>query len=165
MRKFVVFALILFCDFVSKYWIVNHLPLIQLFMGFPFGGIGILNTSLLKISLVHTTNTGTAWGFFANYQIVLLVLRMLVTGGILSYLLFFSVPKRLQIPLTCIAAGAIGNIIDFFLYGHVIDMVYFIFYRYSYPIFNIADSAIFLSIIYLLFTSNKVKFSRRASSN
>ncbi|NGX38492.1 MAG: Lipoprotein signal peptidase [Chlamydiae bacterium] len=165
MRKFVIFALILFFDFVSKYWVAHQLPLIQLYSGFPFGGIGILNTSLLKISFVHTTNTGTAWGFFSNYQIALLVVRMLVTGGILSYLLYFSVPKYLQIPLTCIAAGALGNIIDFFLYGHVIDMAYFIFYKYSYPIFNIADAAIFLSVLYLFFFSKKTQSHRRAPSS
>ena len=66
-------------------------------------------------------------------------------------------------PLTCIAAGALGNILDFFLYGHVIDMFYLIFYKYSYPIFNVADSAIFLSVMYLLFTSKKIKFRRHAT--
>jgi len=163
LRKLVVFILILFFDFCTKYWVAHHLPIIQPYMGFPFGGIGVLNTDFLKISIVHTTNTGTAWGFLSNYQGLLLVFRMLITGSILVYLLFFKPPKRLYMPLACIAAGATGNILDFFFYGHVIDMIYFIFYKYSYPIFNVADSAIFLSVLYLLFTSKKIKFKRHAT--
>ncbi len=165
MHKFVLFSLILFLDFCSKYWVCHNLPLLQLYQGFPFGGIGIFDTALLKFSIVHTTNTGTAWGFFSNFQGLLLGFRLLITVGIFGYILFAKPPKYLQVALTIIAAGAVGNIIDFFAYGHVIDMFYCIFYRYSYPIFNVADSAIFCSVLYLLFKSRKIKTQRHASSN
>ncbi len=165
MRKFVVFALILFADFTSKYWVAHHLPLIQPFYGFPFGGIEVLETSLLKISVVHTTNTGTAWGLFSNFQGFLLFVRIAITGGILGYLTLAKPPKYLQMPLAIIAAGALGNIVDFFVYGHVIDMFYFIFHKYSYPIFNVADSAIFCSVAYLFFTSKKSKRRSHVSSS
>lgn len=164
MKKFVLFALVLFFDFSTKYWVVNHLPLIQPYMGFPFGGIGFLNTALLKISIVHTTNTGTAWGLFSDQLKLLLFFRILITGGLLSYLLFFRPKKYLLIPLTLICAGAMGNILDIFLYGHVIDMIYCIFYKYSYPIFNVADSAIFCSVAYLVFTTYRKKGAGRRAS-
>jgi signal peptidase II len=138
---------------------VHYIPHIQPYLGYPFGGIGLINTTLLKISIVHTTNTGAAWGLFANYQMMLLILRMLITGGVLGYLLFFKPPKKLVIPFVCIAAGALGNIVDYFLYGHVVDMIYCIFYKYSYPVFNVADSVVFLSVFYLLFQSKKVRSS------
>ncbi|NGX26848.1 MAG: Lipoprotein signal peptidase [Chlamydiae bacterium] len=163
MRKVAIFLLILFFDFSTKYWVAHNLPLIQPYLGYPFGGIGILDTTLLKISIVHATNTGTAWGFFANYQTLLLFFRILITAGIIAYLFFFKPPKRLRMPLTCIVAGAVGNIVDFFLYGHVIDMFYLIFYKYSYPIFNVADSAILLSVLYIVFTSKKNQFRRHAN--
>jgi len=165
MRKCALFLLILFLDFTSKYWVMHHLPLIHLYQGFPFGGIGIVDTALLKFSIVHTTNTGTAWGLFSNFQGLLLFFRLAITGGIICFLFFAKPPKYLQIALTVIAAGAIGNIVDFFLYGHVIDMFYFIFYQYSYPIFNVADSAIFCSVVYLLFKTKKEKLRRHVSSN
>lgn len=164
-RRWLLCILILFFDFSTKYWVSHHLPLIQTYLGYPFGGLGIINTSLFKASIVHTTNTGAAWGFFTNYQGILLFFRLLITGGILGYLLFFKPSKRLLTPLICILAGAVGNIIDFFLYGHVIDMIYLIFYKYSYPIFNIADSAIFLAVVYLLITTKKFKFSSHVSSD
>ena len=165
MRKFVFFALVLFFDFCTKYWVSHHLPLIQPFIGYPFGGIGILNAAFLKVSIVHTTNTGTAWGFFPNYLNFLLFFRIAIAGGLLAYLFFFHPPKYLQMPLTLIAAGAFGNILDVFLYGHVIDMIYCIFYRYSYPIFNIADSAIFCSVLYLFFFSSRKRTRRHVSAN
>ncbi len=154
----VLFAIIFSLDFLTKAWVAHKLPLIQPYLGYPFGGIGVIDTSLLKFSIVHTTNTGTAWGMLASYQGALLFFRILITGGIICYLLFFKTPKELIIPFTCIVAGATGNILDFFVYGHVIDMFYFIFYRYSYPVFNIADAAIFCSIVYLLLNSKKIRF-------
>ena len=161
MKKFVLFALVLFLDFTTKYWVVHHLPHIQPYWGFPFGGVGILNTALLKISIVHTTNTGTAWGLFAGHLKLLLFFRVAITGGLISYLVFFQPKKNLQIPLTLICAGAVGNIVDVFLYGHVIDMIYLIFYKYSYPIFNVADSAIFCSVVYLMVTNYRKKQVKR----
>lgn len=144
-----LFFLVLILDFFSKYWVVHNIAPI------PFGGIAVINTTLLKFSIVHMTNTGTAWGLLANFQIPLLIVRILITGGLLGYLFFLKPAKYLRIPLFIIAAGALGNILDFFLYGHVIDMFYFIFYKYSYPIFNIADSAIFCSIAYLILLPKK----------
>jgi len=162
MRKFVIFALILFIDFTTKYWVAHHLPIIQPHVGYPFGGIGIFQSSLITFSIVHTTNTGIAWGMLADFQTALLIFRILITAGIITYLAFFKPSKHLQIPLTLIAAGACGNIVDYFIYGHVIDMFYFIFYRYSYPIFNIADASIFCAVAYLIFTSKKIRLSRHA---
>lgn len=162
MRKFVIFSLILFLDFSTKYWISHNVPLIQPFEGFPFGGIGVFDTEFVKFSIVHTTNKGIAWGMLANYQTALLICRILITLGIIGYLSFSKPPKQTAIPLTLVAAGATGNIIDYFLYGHVIDMFYFIFYTYSYPIFNVADSAIFCGVAVLLFSSKKIRLRRHA---
>lgn len=156
-RKFVFFALVLFFDFSTKYWVVHHLPLIQPFAGFPFGGIGIFQSKWFTFSIVHEINRGTAWGLFANYQVLLNLFRVAVIAGMLVYLFFFHPPRYVQMPFILIIAGAFGNILDYFLYGHVVDMFYMIFYRYSYPIFNIADSAIFCSVVYLLFRARPTR--------
>ncbi len=137
----------------TKHWVVHHLPLIEPFAGYPFGGIGLLKSPLITLSIVHTTNTGAAWSLFSNFPSLLLFVRLVITLGLIAYLLFFEPPKQLKVPLTFVAAGALGNIIDFYLYGHVVDMIYCIFYRYSYPIFNIADSVIFCSVAYLLIST------------
>lgn len=157
LRKFVFFTLVLFIDFSTKYWVAHNLPMFQFYAGYPFGGIGIFQSSFLSFSIVHTVNTGTAWGLFADYQMILLILRIVITAGIIGYLLFYCPYRFMQMPLTLIAAGALGNILDFFLYGHVIDMVYLIFYHYSYPIFNVADAVIFCSVFYLFIYSFRKK--------
>ncbi len=162
----VLFAFVVGLDLSTKYWVVHNLPLIQLYQGFPFGGIGILNSALMKISIVHTTNTGTAWGLFSEYRTLLLCFRIALTVSLLGYLFFFKPRVGLLVPLTLISAGALGNILDMFLYGHVVDMIYCIIYRYSYPIFNVADSAIFCSVCYLVIGSYRKKGAKaRASSH
>jgi len=160
MRKFVFFVLVIFFDFCTKYWVVHHLPIMQAYAEYPFGGIGLFQSSLITCSIVHTINKGAAWGLFSHFQEVLLIFRIAITIALLGYVLFLKPARHLQMPLILIAAGALGNILDYFLYGHVIDMVYCIFYRYSYPVFNIADSAIFCSVAYLFISSH---FQKRKS--
>jgi signal peptidase II len=54
-----------------------------------------------------------------------------------------------------IIAGGIGNILDYFIYGHVVDMFHFILWGYSFPVFNVADASIFMGIVSLLWMSWK----------
>lgn len=67
------------------------------------------------------------------------------------------------ISLALILGGALGNLIDRVLYGHVIDFIQVYFGSYAYPAFNIADSAIFIGaamlIIQALFAKNEEKTS------
>lgn len=54
------------------------------------------------------------------------------------------------ISLALILGGAVGNLIDRVLYGHVIDFIQVYFGSYAYPAFNIADSAIFVGAAMLI---------------
>ena len=67
--------------------------------------------------------------------------------------LFFHSSKRFQFPLWLIVAGAIGNIIDMFYYGHVIDFLDVYYGTWHWPAFNIADSAITLGVVLMLVES------------
>lgn len=144
-------------DILTKYWTQTHLPNIYESLPiFPYGGIGFFQNFLggIDFSWVLATNKGAAWGLGAEYQMALMVFRILLVIAILFYALFYSNPKN-DFGLTLVIAGALGNIIDFFVYGHVIDMFKFTFWGYHYPVFNVADSAIFIGILWLLFTSRK----------
>lgn len=121
---------------------------------YPYGGIGVFSNFLgIEFSLVHATNRGAAWGIFADWQMGLLILRILMILILLGYALFFNQRRILSFPLALIIAGATGNVLDFFLYGHVIDMFHFVFWHYDYPVFNVADSAIFVGIAWFIFDS------------
>jgi signal peptidase II len=49
-----------------------------------------------------------------------------------------------------IIAGAIGNIVDRFIEGAVVDFIYFHIGEYGFPAFNIADSAICLGVAWIM---------------
>ena len=58
--------------------------------------------------------------------------------------------RRMMLALTLIMAGAIGNLIDRLFYGHVIDFLLVYWHPWYYPAFNIADMAITLGAILLI---------------
>jgi signal peptidase II len=142
-------------DQLIKGWVVTHLPLMDSsFYWYPYGGIGIFKNFLgIEFSLNHITNTGAAWGVLGNYQLPLIILRLFLISGLALYLFRFNKNANWQLPLILITAGAISNVMDFFFYGHVIDMFHFVLGSYDFPVFNLADSAISIGIVWLFFLS------------
>ena len=144
-KKSFFFSLLFFLlllDQLSKRWIYHRgeglfIPLITDF----------LSSSL---SLVYVTNTGAAWGMFADYPYWLFLFRISLIAG----MLFYIWKKReilLRIGFAFILSGAVGNLIDMYLYGHVIDFLAFTFGSYSFPVFNLADSSVTFGGILLFF--------------
>ncbi|MEX2304584.1 MAG: signal peptidase II [Waddliaceae bacterium] len=141
---------ILLLDILTKAWIFNYFSFFR--PAIPI----ISNLFGVSFSLTYAINYGAAWGLFSNYQTPLFILRIVFILGMACYFFLGKTKKSWSIPLTLILAGAVGNVIDTFLYGHVVDMFHFSFFGYNYPVFNIADSAITIGICWiLLFTSNK----------
>lgn len=141
--------LVLILDQVTKYLTYKYIPLMDhSSYWYPYGGIGMFKDFLgIEFSISHMTNKGAAWGFFGDYQGLLVTLRIALILGLVGYSLFYTRSKLLQIPLALIIAGALGNVLDFFTYGHVVDMFHFVFWGYDFPVFNVADSAITLGIV------------------
>lgn len=153
LQALLVFVIIC-VDYLSKYWVQKHIPLMSLSSpAFPYGGIGVIESFLgVQFSIVHATNTGAAWSLFSDYSTSLFFLRI----GLIFGLIYFFLNEKsslLRWPIALIIAGALGNIFDIFLYGHVIDMIYFVLWGYSYPVYNIADSAICLGVFSYIFLS------------
>ncbi len=149
---YIALAVALFMlDGALKAYVHYNIPTVQASMPvYPFGGIGILKDwHGIDFSLVHVINRGAAWGVFASMQDYLLYARVAIIGGLLTYLFFIKAGAYRKFSLMLVTTGALGNVIDYFVYGHVVDMFYFIFWGYSYPVFNIADSVIFLGILLL----------------
>lgn len=146
---------VFFADFFSKYWIYRHVPIVDDYLyQYPYGGIGVFQNFFgVEFSINHATNRGAAWGLLSQFQLYLLIFRMLLILGLFVYVFFYNKRREWQVPFALIIAGAFGNVIDFFLYGHVIDMFHFVLWGYDYPIFNVADSAIFIGIFWLFLSS------------
>ncbi len=144
-------------DFFSKSWALEHLPPIQWQSDYPFNGIGIFSIGGMSFSLNFVTNTGAAWGLFAGKAGYLFLMRLAVISGLIFFLLFFNKKRFPAFPLWLIATGALGNAIDYYLYGHVIDFLHFNFWGSSFPVFNLADSYITCGAAGLFFLTRSKK--------
>ncbi len=162
-KKFFYFAALalalLVSDAVLKAYVDSHIVHISAALPiYPYGGIEMFyDWHGIDFSIVHVANKGAAWGMFASLQQYLLYVRIAIIGGLLTYLIFVNASTFRKLCLTVIFAGALGNILDYFIYGHVIDMFFFSFWGYNYPVFNIADSAIFVGIAMLMLQSITLK--------
>jgi signal peptidase II len=132
-------------DQVTKWLVVDSLSLFQ-------------RISILPVfDFVRLHNTGAAFSFLANasgWQNKLFTgVAVIVSLGITGWLLTLPSEGRrvLGLGLALVLGGAIGNIIDRVLYGYVIDFLLFYYQDWSYPAFNIADSAITCGVVLILY--------------
>src|SRR5580700_5814392 len=166
---FVAVAIFIFmADALLKAYVHHEIPPVALSAPFyPYGGMGLFRGwHGIDFSIVHVINKGAAWGVFSSLQKYLLYARVAIVGGLLTYLFFIKASAYRKSCLMLIATGAFGNIVDYFVYGHVVDMFYFIFWGYSYPVFNIADSAIFIGIVLMIAEAvlNKLRSGRSSKA-
>lgn len=93
-------------------------------------------------ALYRTYNTGVAFSMFAGMgDKVLLVIQV----AVVLFVLWLARRTTSVLSLTGIAliiGGALGNIIDRFAYGHVVDMFLFHTPVWSFAVFNLADAFI-----------------------
>ncbi len=145
---------VLTADFFTKYYTQQNIPMMY-YNSYPYGGFGIFKNFFgVEFSIVHATNKGAALGMFADFQTYLIGFRILLIAGLILYLLFYNKNKNVILPMILVAFGAFGNILDYFLYGHVVDMLHFVFLGYSFPVFNVADTAICIGIFWLLIATS-----------
>lgn len=92
---------------------------------------------LIQFRVAH--NTGAAWGMFDQSTIALGLLSLVVCAALTIYL--FTAGKRASVlealGLALIVGGGIGNVLDRFTRGYVVDFIDTVFM--SFPTFNIAD--------------------------
>lgn len=111
--------------------------------------------------LVHVRNTGAAFGLGANASTKLVPI-LLNTGAIavfcvvVVYSMRTAVTDRLlQTGLHLILGGAIGNLLDRFRFGYVVDFLDVYIGSHHWPAFNVADSAICIGIALLFLDMRK----------
>ena len=108
-------------------------------------------------SLVHGRNVGMAFGVFSGgglpaQAVVLAILSGVVLLVVLAHWRRLAEgPILLRLALALIAGGAIGNLIDRVRLGYVTDFVHLYWREHQWPDFNLADSAISIGIVLLLF--------------
>lgn len=99
-------------------------------------------------------NTGAAWGILKGQMIFFYIITVVVVIGIIYYMQTHAKEnKLLAISLSLILGGAIGNFIDRLFRKEVVDFLDFIIINYDFPIFNVADSALSVGVILVLFVT------------
>jgi signal peptidase II len=110
---------------------------------------------LLNLTLVH--NTGVAFGLMAGRvsparTFFFLAVALLAMGVVLWMLLRLPEGQKMElVALSLIFGGALGNVIDRIRLGEVVDFIDIYYGSYHWPAFNVADSAISIGVILLLF--------------
>ncbi len=137
--------------------------------------------------ITYVENPGMAFGLRFGNSTLFLILSLLAAALVFYY--FYRLRHEswlVQLALTFISAGAIGNITDRFIHGHVIDFLDFEFFdvlippfsilglHFSgyeltrWPVFNVADMAVstgmIIIIAYLIFIGDPLKQSMSESS-
>ena len=119
------------------------------------GNLMKVNTSVMVIKnffyITYVRNTGAAWSIFAGETLGLIIISLLIIVFLLYYILK-NKPKFMieKMGYAMILGGAFGNLVDRVVYGYVIDFLDFNIFGYNYPIFNLADSFIFVGVLLLI---------------
>lgn len=108
---------------------------------------------LLKdvFQLTYVENNGAAFGMFQGHQEVFLavsILSLCFFAYIYEKIPFEKRYRMLRIALCVLSAGAIGNMIDRFFNGYVVDFFYFVLI--DFPVFNVADCFVCVSIAFFI---------------
>ncbi len=121
-------------------------------------------------TLSYAQNTGAAWSFLAGKTTVLIIITIAML--ILVYKLSHSYKENELIDLSfgLLYGGILGNLIDRTFFGYVRDFISVRIINYNFPIFNIADSAIVIAVVFLLYDTvfggkKNDSISRRRKTN
>jgi signal peptidase II len=98
------------------------------------------------LALFRTYNTGIAFSMFSSLSDTGLIAVAAVVVAFVLYLAMKTPPNQVlaRIGFAFIIGGALGNVIDRTVYGHVIDYILFHTPVWSFAVFNLAD--VFISV-------------------
>jgi signal peptidase II len=128
--------LVIAADQLSKLWIERTMALGEGFAALPVLDIVRAHNAGAAFSFLATAGGWQRWAFTA----VALVISILLVGWLRKLVL--ATHALLAGGLTLILGGAIGNVIDRFEHGYVVDFLSAHWGGSYFPAFNIADAAI-----------------------
>ena len=138
-------GLVVVLDQFSKWIVLNHVEFGQTIYVAPFW------------NWVLTYNPGAAFSFLADQpgwqRWLFTVLALAVSGWIALELRRHPGQKLLSLALALIMGGALGNVIDRIRFGAVVDFIQWHVAGYYWPAFNVADSAITVGAVLLVFST------------
>lgn len=143
---FIVALLIVAVDQASKAWVLAHMTVYEKIHIIPH-----LNFSL-------GFNRGAAFGFLSTaggwQRWAFIGLALVIIGFVIGWATHLKPREKFErFALACILGGAIGNLIDRLVRGHVVDFFDFYVQEWHWYTFNIADIGISAGAVILLWLS------------
>ena len=137
---FCISAGVLLCDQLSKQWAATALNR-------PYGSPREIKVISNLLSFAYTQNWGIALGLLGDggspTKWILVAVSTAAVIFVTGYLLRASKnDKLLMTALSLLLAGILGNLVDRLTHGYVIDFITFHHNEWTFPVFNLADTAI-----------------------
>src|SRR5690606_2721899 len=129
-------VIVIVLDQWSKAWVLSSLP--------EYTAVPVIDGFW---NWYRTYNTGAAFSFLADaggWQKWFFVALAFAISGRVAWMLSRA-PRgdwKQALPLALVIGGALGNVIDRFLHGHVVDFIQWHVGTHYWPAFNIADCAV-----------------------
>ncbi|WP_408953284.1 signal peptidase II [Lysobacter sp. Hz 25] len=132
----IVSIVVIVLDQLSKAWVLSSLP--------EYTAVPVIDGFW---NWYRSYNTGAAFSFLSDaggWQKYFFAILAVGISGLLAYWLSRAARGdwKTALPYALVIGGAIGNVIDRMLHGHVVDFIQWYWRDYHWPSFNIADSAI-----------------------
>lgn len=133
---------IIVADFASKAWVLAAFHLHE----------SVVITSFFNLVLVM--NPGASFSFLADaggwQKWFFIVLALAISAWLVVLIRHHAAEKLMPAALALVLGGALGNVIDRIRFGAVVDFLDFHVAGWHWPAFNVADSAITVGVILLI---------------
>ena len=153
-RWFVLSALVIVLDQLSKVYFNG---------AYQYGEVREVIPGLFNFVLVY--NPGAAYSFLADaggwQKFFFTALAFAVSGWLGWQMLRGGQSRMMNLAGALIIGGALGNVIDRLIHGHVIDFIQVYYQHYYWPAFNLADSAICLGAALMVLDSFRQPATRK----
>ena len=155
----VTIIVLVIADQLVKHWAVESLQ--------PVGSMDFIRFGDFKIvDLTYLENDGAIFGSMSGQRWFLIgFTAIVIILGIVGMILALKRSKFLSFSIMLFVAGGIGNFIDRFRYGYVVDMFEFKFFHFA--IFNVADICVTFAfifvVVYMVFIDPKIEKAKKAA--
>ncbi|EEQ80176.1 signal peptidase II [Staphylococcus warneri] len=103
------------------------------------------------LNITSHRNNGAAWGILSGKMFFFYIITVII---LIVLVLFFIKEAQynlfMQLAISLLFAGALGNFIDRLLNGEVVDFIDTNIFGYDFPIFNVADSSLTIGVMLVI---------------
>ena len=103
------------------------------------------------LNITSHRNNGAAWGILSGKMFFFYIITVII---LIVLVLFFIKEAQynlfMQLAISLLFAGALGNFIDRLFNGEVVDFIDTNIFGYDFPIFNVADSSLTIGVILVI---------------